>query len=186
MSNHEALRAAVARAAELSGAGAISGIPVNPMDLAELLAEFDALRAGGKQKRGKGEYPAEFLEAYDAVKAAGSKWREGSTLAAAFKQWQARMKAGADAEQVLEGTRRYGLYLKATCGEPKMAQTFFGPGEHYTAEWLVPRQEVRRALPDRRGAPTADDARRAASEEAKRRLRGIPADDGRTFENGTP
>jgi hypothetical protein len=139
------------RAALKRQASRVDGrVEIKAIELAELLAAYDALRSGGSAKRGKKEYPAEFLAAYDAMKEAGGKWREGSTLAAAFKQWQARLKAGADPEQIVEGVRRYGAYIAATAGEPKMAQTFFGPGEHYTAEWAIARSGARRFLPDRR------------------------------------
>ena len=156
------------RAAEfMPGTIEFGSIVISRIALAELLAAYDALLAGAVSKRGKGEYPAEFLEAYDAMKAAGVKWREGSTPAAAFKQWQARIKAGADAEQVLAGTMRYAAYMKATGAEVKMAQTFFGLGEHYTAEWAVTRAEPRRTLPDRRTQ------QQMASDEALARLAGV-------------
>lgn len=161
-------------------------VPVPRIDLAELLAAYDALKVGATVKRGKKEYPADFSAAYDAMKDAGAKWREGSTPTAAYDQWKKRLKSGADPEQMLEGARRYGAYIAATASEPKMAQTFFGPGEYYTAEWAISRTAIRRMLTDRRDPQVLDDARRQASEEAKRRLRGGKPDDGMTFENGTP
>lgn len=163
MSNHEALR-------EAAAAKDWPMVEIVRVDLAELLAAFDALRTSATVKRGTKEYPAEFSAAYDAMKESGARWREGSTPAAAFRQWQARIKAGADAEQILEGARRYGAYIKATAGEPKMAQTFFGPGEHYTPEWAIPRATV---------APRPQRAQQQslASEEAMRRLDGMPAFD---------
>lgn len=144
-------------------------IEVAAIDVIELLAAYDAMSAAAVTKRGKAAYPAEFLEAYDAMKGAGAKWREGSTLAAAFKQWQARIKAGAGAELVLAGAMRYAAYVKATGAEVKMAQTFFGPGEHYTAEWAVTRSEPRIA-------PRAQQ-QALANEEALRRLAGVPVFD---------
>ena len=152
---------------------------IKTIDLAELLAAYDALKAGATVKRGKKEYPAEFSAAYDAMRDAGARWREGSTPAAAYKQWQARIKAGADPEQVLMGTQRYAAYVKATASEVKMAQTFFGPGEHYTAEWATAR-----AVGIRVGyAQPIADAKAQASAEAKRRLLGgRPDDDGRTID----
>lgn len=158
-------------------------IRISRIDLAELLAAYDALKASTTVKRGKKEYPAEFSAAYDAMRDAGARWREGSTPAAAFKQWQARIKAGADPEQVLMGTQRYAAYVKATGSEVKMAQTFFGPGEHYTAEWAIAR-----AVGIRVGyvQPIAD-AKAQASAEAKRRLLGgRPDDDGRTIDMVQP
>jgi len=145
-------------------------ITVPLIDLAELLAAYDALVACATVKRGKKEYPAEFSAAYDAMKDYGARWREGSTPAAAFKQWQARIKAGADPAQILEGVRRYSAYIAATSGEPKMAQTFFGPGEHYTAEWAARAPRLAR-YQDR--AQTVVDT----NQEALRRLAGIPTFD---------
>jgi hypothetical protein len=59
---------------------------------------------------------------------------------------------------MLEGAERYAAYVIAERTEPqfvKMAQTFFGPGEHFKAEWQS----------SRRGHQSAND-------EAKRRLFG--------------
>lgn len=80
------------------------------------------------------EYPPDFLRAYDAMK-----WRAGSTKAAAYTQWQARMKAGASALEMMHGARQYASYCAATGCEVKMAQTFFGRGEHFSADWTVRR-----------------------------------------------
>lgn len=155
-------------------------IRVSRIDLAELLAAYDALRAGATVKRGKKEYPAEFSAAYDAMKDMGTKWREGSPLAASYDQWKKRVKAGADPEQILEGVRRYAAYIIATESPAKMAQTFFGPGEHYTAAWEVPRAAPRRALPDRRTQ------QELASQEALARLDGMPLFDPNVIEMEAP
>lgn len=178
MENHQALRAAIS--------GTEKRVIVDRMDLAELLQEVDALRAGGAAKRGKKEYPPEFLEAYDAMKAAGTRWRDGSTPAAAFKQWQARIKAGAAPELVLAGALRYAAYCKATQCEIKMAQTFFGPGEYYTAEYTLQRSDLaRRNGPlERRQKPSAEERRAQANAEAAAILDGVPmfTDDGMTID----
>lgn len=178
MDNHKALRAAIL--------GTEDRVIIARMDLAELLQELDVLRAGGTAKRGKKEYPPEFLEAYDAMKAAGTRWRDGSTPAAAFKQWQARIKAGAAPELVLAGALRYAAYCKATGCEVKMAQTFFGPGEYYTAEYVMPRADLaRRTGPlERRQRPTAEERRAQANAEAAAILDGVPmfTDDGMTID----
>lgn len=115
-----------------------STVTVNVLDLLEVLNDLHQMRLASTVKRGKAEYPPAFLAAYDAMKEHGARWREGSTPAAAYKQWAARIKAGADPELILSGTVRYALYVKATGAEVKMAQTFFGPGEHYTPEWALP------------------------------------------------
>jgi hypothetical protein len=177
MDNYKALRAAA------DGAGDTAS--VSRLDLAELLQEYDCLRAAGTTKRGKKEYPPEFLEAYDAMKNAGTRWRDGSTPAAAFKQWQARIKAGAAPELVLSGAMRYAAYCKATGCEVKMAQTFFGPGEFYTAEYAVPRNVVPRRLgpSERRERPTLEERRAQANAEAESILNGRPLfDDGMTID----
>lgn len=156
-------------------------VTVRRLDLAELIADLDAVRAAGATKRGKAEYPPTFLAAYDAMKEHGVRWREGTTPAAAHKAWAARIKAGADPEQVLVGTVRYALYIKATGSEVKMAQTFFGPGEHYSADWTLPTARTQnRIFP---GRPPLADQNRSNTEEALRLL-GQPmfADDGMTIE----
>ncbi len=149
-------------------------IEVEAICVMELLAAYDAMKASATVKRGSKEYPAEFLAAYDAMKEAGTKWREGSTLAAAFKQWHARIKAGADPEQVLEGARRYGAYIVATAGEPKMAQTFFGPGEHYTAQWATPVRAGWQPSSINQGRLSRLEQQSLANAEALRRLDGMP------------
>lgn len=166
-------------------------VTVTRLAIAELLAAYDALVSGGATvKRGKKEYPAEFSAAYDAMKDYGAKWREGSTPAAAYDQWKKRIKAGASGEQMLAGAQRYAAYIKATAGEPKMAQTFFGPGEHYTAEWVIGKLEARWPFPasSQGRAPFAQqaDAKAQASAEAKRRLMGDRPDDGMTFDMESP
>lgn len=180
MSNHEALRSAVALRTPVLGndgdvvMAQLTFVSVSQVGLAELLAEFDALRAV-PGKPAKGGYTPEFESAWADYPA-----RPGNSKAAAFKAWQARVKAGASAEEMLSGTLKYAAYCKAMKTEPayvKQAATFYGPGEHFSADWTVPRQEVRRALPDRR-----QDMLDAANAEAIRLLRGGPADDGRTID----
>lgn len=180
MSNHEALRAAVKLHEKLAGGRLLT---IEYMDLTELLAEFDALRAA-PAKPAKGAYSPEFESAWADYPA-----RPGNSKAAAYKAWQARIKAGASVEEMLAGTAKYAAYCKAMKTEPgfiKQAATFYGPGEHFSADWTVPRGEARRILPDRRTSEGMDAERRKASDEAKRRLRGDRPDDGMTFENGTP
>lgn len=182
MNDFTTLRAAVASTGSvLRDIQRFPTVDVNRTDLAELLAAYDALRAAGTTKRGKAEYPPAFLAAYDAMKEHGARWREGTTPAAAHKAWAARVKAGADPEQVLAGTVRYALYIKATGSEVKMAQTFFGPGEHYSAEWTLPTARTQnRIFP---GRPPLTDVNQANNAEALRLL-GQPmfADDGMTIE----
>lgn len=115
---------------------------VRPAVLHALLDELDALRAAAAPVRAakiNSAYPLEFLAAYDA----GRRWRAGSTPKAAYIQWRARINAGADAAQIIAGAAAYARHCEATGLEKKMAQTFFGPGEHYTADWSIPATAVR-------------------------------------------
>lgn len=145
---------------------------INPISLAELFSELDYLRGGAKKES---KYSAEFEEAWDSYPT-----RPGNSKAAAYKAWLARLKAGANAEEMLSGTRKYAAYCASERTEQhfiKQAATFFGPGEHFSADWTV-----KRAPTDRRNPTPIEDARRNASEEAKRRLRGAPPDDGMTID----
>lgn len=170
------------RAAALSPAPTVS---VSPLDLQELLHEFDLLRAGGK-KPTKGAYTPEFEEAWAQYPA-----RPGNSKAAAFKAWLARVKAGASPAEMIAGTIKYAAYCKHHRTEPqyvKQAATFYGPGEHFAADWSIPRAlEPRRQLADRR--QEADDQKAAASAVAKARLLGhrpSPPDDDMTFDMEKP
>lgn len=132
MSAYEALHAAV----EAPGG---SLIPVSRIDLAEVLAELTALRGSLLAPVDKSKYPAEFEEAWALYPS-----RPGASKAATFKAWKARLKSGATAMQMIEGAAAYAAYCKAERTEPqfiKQAATFFGPGEHYAADW-----KPRRAL----------------------------------------
>lgn len=105
----------------------------SPATILALLDELDALRAQIKPaKMKRGDYPADFMLAYRTAK-----WRSGSTPAAAFTQWKARMNAGATVIEMQAGTEKYARYCIATGCEVKQAQTFFGPGEHFTADWTI-------------------------------------------------
>jgi hypothetical protein len=79
-----------------------------------------------------------FAECWDAYpKRAG-----GNSRSAAEKAYRSRIAAGATAEQLLAGTRRYAAFIRATDREGteyvKQASTFFGPGEHYLEPWAPP------------------------------------------------
>lgn len=132
MSAYDTLRAAM-------DATKMDQVIVMRLDLAELLAEVDALRGDGAKPASK--YTAEFEEAWTLYPT-----RPGNSKAAAFKAWAARLKAGATALEMIEGTAKYAAYVKAERTEPnyiKQAATFYGPGEHFTADWTP-----RRAPPD--------------------------------------
>lgn len=148
-------------------------VEVSGIELAELLAAYDALAHPAAPK---GKYSAEFEEAW-----AEYPTRPGNSKAAAWKAWTARLKAKVPPETLVEGVRRYAAYCKAKGTEPeyvKMASTFFGPAEHYAADWTVPRAaEPRRQAGDRREQKKAD-----SNAEALRILDGIPAYGGDVIE----
>lgn len=90
------------------------------------------------------KYPAEFEEAWESYPD-----RPGRSKADACKAWKARVKAGAAADVILAGVRRYAAYCRAAGTEPnyiKQPATFFGPGEHYLADWTTTAQVVRPAF----------------------------------------
>lgn len=165
MSAYESLRARLD-----SQIGAADGlVSVKQIDLAEILDELDLLRrASADPQAKKSKYTPEFELAW-----ADYPTRPGNSKAAAFKAWAARIKAGATAAQMHEGTQRYAAYCKANGTEPqyiKQAATFYGPGEHYAADWTV----AVAAWPVR---TTRQQQQAQASEEALRRLDGLPAFD---------
>jgi len=137
-------------------------VEVKGIDLAEVLDELDLLRRAGADKQAKkSQYTPEFEAAW-----ADYPTRPGNSKAAAFKAWATRIKAGATAAQMHDGTQRYAAYCKASGTEPqyiKQAATFYGPGEHYAADWPVPRAtEPRRQNFDRRVPPQETPEQQAA------------------------
>ena len=64
--------------------------------------------------------------------------RPGASKQGSLKAWKARLKAGADSQKMLQGVKRYAEYCKAGGIDPqfiKQPATFFGPDEHYLADW---------------------------------------------------
>lgn len=142
-------------------------VPVKLLDLAELLAAYDALVAAGSKPKKATGYSAEFEAAWSEYPT-----RPGNSKAAAYKAWKARLTAGATVLEMIEGTRKYAIYCKVEGTEPqyvKQAATFYGPGEHFSADW-TPRTQLRRAIPDRREVIPETDEQRAE----RRALWGIP------------
>ena len=143
----------------LAAASLGTTVQVQRIDVLELLHELDTLRRGGATKPTT-KYTAEFEEAWTLYPS-----RPGMSKAAAFKAWTARMKAGATALEMIEGTRKYAAYCKAERTEAhfiKQPATFYGPGEHFSADW-TPRRVVAQSLAD---------IQRANSEAAQRALYG--------------
>ena len=145
-------------------------VMVDRIDLVEILAELDLLRAGGAVKP-ESKYTPEFEEAWAAYPS-----RPGASKAASFKAWKARLKAGATALEMIEGTIKYANYCRIERTEAhfiKQPATFYGPGEHFTADW-TPKGARKLALVDQNAANNAEALR----------LLGQPmfADDGMTIE----
>lgn len=64
--------------------------------------------------------------------------RPGCSKQDALKQWNARIKAGADPEAIIAGVKAYANYVAVSETAPnyiKMPATFFGPGKHYETDW---------------------------------------------------
>jgi len=102
-----------------------------------------------------GEYPAEFIEAWDCYPK-----RPGASKKDAFKAWRARVSQGVSPRVITEGVKRYAAYVVAAKTETnfiKLPATFFGPGDHFKADWTLPNPP--RASPtarnDRSGAAAA-------------------------------
>lgn len=149
------------RAAAVFKPGTIEfgSVVVSRVDLAELLTAYDALVAAGRKPKKATGYSAEFEAAWSEYPT-----RPGNSKAAAYKAWKARLTAGATVLEMIEGTRKYAIYCKVEGTEPqyvKQAATFYGPGEHFSADW-TPRAEQRRANPDRRTSPPESPEQAAA------------------------
>lgn len=69
--------------------------------------------------------------------------RPGASKTDSLKAWNARLKAGADPLEMIEGVKAYAAYVVAKGSEPefiKQPATFFGPGNHYRADWTPPQK----------------------------------------------
>ena len=130
----------------------------------------------GREEEGKGTLvlaspPDIQIEQFEQVWDAYPK-RPGASKADSMKAWKARIKAGATADEILDGTRRYAAFVIASRTEPqfiKQPATFFGAGDHFRADWTAPATTARQAP----GA-TFDlaAAQRASTAEARRKLFG--------------
>lgn len=97
---------------------------------------------GGEKDSGAGKqrkltYPDEFEQAWK-----GYPKRPGNNKRDACKAWEARVKAGADPDDILAGVQRYAAFCRIT-GKTgtefvKQGATFFGPSEHYLDDWTPP------------------------------------------------
>lgn len=95
-------------------------------------------KAAEPSRTGKHEYSPEFDTAWQAYpKRAGSNNKQ-----TAWKAWQARIRDGVRASDMLAGVERYAAYIVATgkAGTEyvKQAATFFGPDHHFAESWTAP------------------------------------------------
>lgn len=80
-------------------------------------------------------YPETFEETWKAYPT-----RPGASKKDSFKAWSARCKEGVAVEDLHAGVLRYANFVLRQRTEPqfiKQPTTFFGPGEHYRADWTV-------------------------------------------------
>ncbi|WP_193147699.1 hypothetical protein [Citrobacter freundii] len=98
--------------------------------------ESDDSSEGGTSPK-KNSYPDGFEQAW----AIYPKRSGGNSKADACKAWKARVKTGATVQELLDGTRRYADFVRATgklnTEYVKQAATFFGPSKHYEEAWEV-------------------------------------------------
>lgn len=87
--------------------------------------------------------------------------RPGANKIQTRKQWDARIKQGAFAEEMIYGAMRYAGYCTALNTEPqyiKQAATFVGPNKHYLSEWSAEsKQSARKTWADRLTGKGTDD-----------------------------
>lgn len=109
----------------------------------ELQAEVVRLRALVKASpAARNDYPEDFEQCWAAYPP-----RPGASKMATYKAWTARIKAGATAVEMLSGTRKYAAFVKAERTEQqyiKQPATFYGPGEHFSADWTIAKANGRK------------------------------------------
>lgn len=93
-------------------------------------------------KPGKaGTFPPEFEEAFAAYPQ-----RPGMNKRQSYKAWAARVKSGVSPAVITDGVSRYAKFCAATekIGTEfvKQPSTFFGPDEHFKADWTVPAKQA--------------------------------------------
>lgn len=86
---------------------------------------------------GTDDYPPEFERAWkDKPRREG-----GNSKKAAYKQWKARLRAGATVEDLTDGMERYRKFCEAKkiigTDKVKMMATFWGPDEHYLEDYAT-------------------------------------------------
>ncbi|HEF4964370.1 TPA: helix-turn-helix domain-containing protein [Escherichia coli] len=94
--------------------------------------------ASAPARSARQEYSPEFEQAWQEYpKRAG-----GNSKSAAFKAWKARIREGIKPETMLDGVKRYAVWVRATGNTGtqfvKQAATFFGPDRHFDESWQQP------------------------------------------------
>ncbi|HIH9052335.1 TPA: helix-turn-helix domain-containing protein [Escherichia coli] len=94
--------------------------------------------ASAPARSARQEYSPEFEQAWQEYpKRAG-----GNSKSAAFKAWKARLREGIKPETMLDGVKRYAVWVRATGNTGtqfvKQAATFFGPDRHFDESWQQP------------------------------------------------
>lgn len=138
-------------------------VEVETVMLMELLHEYDLLKATGAKQKG---YTPEFEEVWSEYPK-----RTGHSKAAAYKAWNARLKAGCAMHTMVEGMRRFAASMKAEGREDRHimhAATFFGPDCHFDSNW-----SARKAEPKPSRSSRAEQQAQA-NQEALDRLAGVP------------
>lgn len=83
-----------------------------------------------------------YVEQFDQAMTAYPKRAGGNSRAEAKKAWDARLKAGADPGDMIDGVIRYRAFCEATqkvgTEYVKQAATFFGPSEFWKEAWAAP------------------------------------------------
>lgn len=122
-----------------------------------------------RKRAAKKSFPEEFERCWSEYpKRAG-----GNSKRDACKAWEARVKAGADPDDILAGVQRYAAFCRIT-GKTgtefvKQGATFFGPSEHYLDDWRPPSPGIVQAGRQQAETPRERAMRMAAE-------RGIPYD----------
>ncbi len=135
--------------------GSMPCVQVDSGQLEEMINEIEALRKAAGKLSKRNDYPPEFEEIWAAYPVE----RQG-TKRAAYKAWHANINRGIEPAEIMLGLRKYLAHAKATGQETrylKLAATFFGPDEHFAANYTIP--VARQANLGRAGQSTADAAR---------------------------
>lgn len=97
----------------------------------------DVLPAVPPKENGRYSYPEDF----EAIWEAYPDREGGNPKKAAYRKWRARVNAGVDPAELLEGVKRYARYVEARGMEGgrfvKQAATFFGPDEHWREDYEI-------------------------------------------------